>query len=212
MEIAVNNMIELLRSFQRPAFGVHGGSGHGGPGFLGSIEQLLTDLSEAGLAGLGDALMPGIGAMANVHPILVHFPIALLSAFLIMEVLSLALGKDSLHTAASWMLYLGTAGAAAAVAAGLIAERSIAHGDTVHAVIERHELLGLSVLGLALVLSIWRLICRARFSQMGMALHLFVAIVMVGMMVFGADLGGLMVYKHGVGVQAVQQPTNHTHQ
>lgn len=65
-------------------------------------------------------IMPGLAEMMNIHPLLVHFPIALLNAFVLMELLGLLLKKDEMRMAASWMLYLGTAGAAAAVTAGFL--------------------------------------------------------------------------------------------
>mgnify|MGYP001433306173 CR=1 FL=1 len=49
--------------------------------------------------------------IANIHPIIVHFPIALLSGFLIAEILGLLSGSKDLRTAAKWMLYFGTLGA-----------------------------------------------------------------------------------------------------
>jgi len=43
------------------------------------------------------------------------------------------------------------------VTAGFIAAGSVAHGDDVHAIMERHEHFGVSVLSLAILLSAWRL-------------------------------------------------------
>jgi len=149
--------------------------------------------------------------MANVHPLLVHFPIALLTAFLIVELLAVIFRKKNLEPVAGWMLYLGTLGAVATVAVGWFAAQSIPHGSAVHDVMETHEMLGFSVLALAVVLSLWRLFAGAPVSVMGRALHLFLAFVMVGLLTAGADLGGRMVYKYGVAVQAVPQPENHNH-
>ena len=44
---------------------------------------------------------------------------------------------------------------------------------------------------------------------MGKALHLFLSGIMTVAMVFGADLGGLMVYRHGVAVQSLQAADAH---
>lgn len=156
-------------------------------------------------------ILPGVSQMANIHPLLVHFPIALLNGFFIMEILGLLLKKEELTAAATWMLYLGTLGAIGAVSAGLWAASTVPHGDEVHAIMERHEHFGLTVLALAVVLSAWRIYTRARLSTKARVVHLFFAFVTVVVMAFGADLGGLMVYKHGVGVKAVPVPLGHEH-
>jgi len=154
--------------------------------------------------GLIGAVLPGFSQMPNIHPMVVHFPIALLGAFVAMELLGLLTGSDGVRAAGSWMLYLGALGAAVAVIAGLHAAGTVAHTDAVHAIIERHEGFGISVLVLASGLSLWRLAVRARFSARARAAHIAVAVVMVALMALGADLGGLMVYGHGVGVKAAQ--------
>ena len=94
-------------------------------------------------------IMPGMAAMKNVHPLFVHFPIALLNAFFLMELLGVLLKKEGMRNAASWMLYLGTLGAAAAVIAGLQAASTASHNEVVHARMERHEGFGITVLVLS---------------------------------------------------------------
>ncbi|WP_168175380.1 DUF2231 domain-containing protein [Methylocaldum sp. 14B] len=151
-------------------------------------------------------VLPGVGEMANIHPLLVHFPIALLNAFVAMELLGLLLAKKELRTAASWMLYLGTLGALAAVAAGLWAASTLPHNEEVHEIMARHRTYGLTVLSFAIILSLWRMIAGSAISKIGQFFQLLFGVIMVGTMTFGADLGGLMVYKYGVGTKAACPP------
>jgi uncharacterized membrane protein len=58
--------------------------------------------------------------LADLHPIVVHFPIALLIASVAMDVLSLVLRRAGLTTAATWLLVLGVPGALAALLTGKI--------------------------------------------------------------------------------------------
>ncbi|MFQ5587167.1 MAG: DUF2231 domain-containing protein [Thermodesulfobacteriota bacterium] len=156
-------------------------------------------------------IFPGIAGMTNIHPMVVHFPIALLNAFLIMELLGFLLKRENLRTAATWMLYLGTLGAVGAVSAGLWAATTVSHTHEVHDIMVRHRNIALIVLTLGIVLSVWRLHARGRFSLRGQLLHLLLAFVMVTIMAFGADLGGLMVYKYGVAVKAAPVSYGHDH-
>jgi uncharacterized membrane protein len=150
-------------------------------------------------------LLPGLAVMPNPHPLLVHLPIALFPSFFLAELLAVLTRSESLRHAASWMLYFGMVGAALTVGTGLWAAETVEHDEAVHAVMERHELYGFAVLGLSVFLSIWRLVNRRRFTVVGQWIHLFLAVALVGIMIVGADLGGIMVYGHAVGVRNVPE-------
>lgn len=143
-------------------------------------------------------LLPGLAAVPNLHPLVVHFPLALYPSFLLLELIAVPSRSEPLRHAASWMLYLGTLGATAAVLAGFQAEETVEHSEEVHVILEQHETYGLVVMGLGLFLSLWRLAWRSRFSRW---LQIPAALVLVAAMVEGADLGGLMVYQHAVAVR-----------
>jgi hypothetical protein len=98
------------------------------------------------------------------------------------------------------MLYFGTLGAAATVATGLLAAETVDHDEEVHGIMETHETLGLVVLSLAFTLSLWRWWAGGRLSPVARAIHLGAGLVLVSLVTLGADLGGMMVYGHGVGV------------
>jgi uncharacterized membrane protein len=74
----------------------------------------------------------------------------------------------------------------------------------VHEIMEWHERFGLTVTLLAVALSIWRMAAKQPIAGMAVALHMFLAAIMTVGMIAGADLGGLMVYQHGVAVHQLQ--------
>ncbi len=160
-----------------------------------------------------ESILPGVSSMANIHPLFVHYPIAFLSVFFLVELIGTVFKREGLRRAASWFLFLGTLGAIAAVAAGLRAAATVEHAEEVHAILNAHARLGIAVLSLALVLSFWRVFGKRGLLLSGKArlVYLFAAFVMVVAMTFGADLGGLMVYRYGVGVKAVKVPKGHEH-
>ncbi|MDD2800987.1 MAG: DUF2231 domain-containing protein [Methylococcales bacterium] len=189
-------------------FQIHGGADHGGVADM--VAGLLTFIE--GLVGKGGAeifaaLLPGIASMDNIHPLLVHFPIAFFSAFFLFDVVGKLANNSNLRGVASWLLYLGTVSALFTVGAGVLAAGSVPHGGNVHEIMERHEHIGLFVLGLATLLSVWRIGTSA-----GGVVFLILSALLVVLLVLGADLGGLMVYKYGVAVEAVPAPTDdHVH-
>ena len=137
--------------------------------------------------------------MESVHPIVVHFPIALLLCALVLEGLALALKRPNLHRVSLWNLGLGTAGAAAAVLTGLQAEDLAKHSFEIWQVMQLHKRLGIITLILGLMATGLRL---ARHDQLGPRLRLVAVLLMVGMassLVAGGYLGGRLVYEFGVG-------------
>jgi len=190
----VNNLL----SFQ-----VHGNSGHNSD-IAGNIEVFLTflqNLSGKSLTDIFALIMPGITEMTNVHPLLVHFPIAFLSSFFIIDFMGSVLKKTNWRTVASGLLYLGTVSVLFAVIAGFIAADSVSHAKNVHVIMERHKILGLSVLSLAFILSGWRLLTREQIKGVANIFHLILSALLSILITLGADLGGLMVYKYGVSVE-----------
>lgn len=189
-------------------FQVHGAADHGG-GVAGMVAHFLSFLESLVAKSPGEifaTVFPGMTAIANIHPLLVHFPIAFLSVFLAVDLSAVVAGKREWRRLAGGLLYLGTITAAFTVAAGLLAAETVAHGEEVHDIMESHEHFGISVLVMASLLSLWRLRWGHSLRGAVNTLYLVVASVMVAIMILGADLGGLMVYGHGVAVKAVPQP------
>jgi len=189
------------------SFQIHGGEDHGGlADGLVSLLAFIEGLAATTPGGLFSTLMPGVSAMMNIHPMLVHFPIAFLLAFFAVDAVATVAKKPSWREVASWFLYLGTVAAAFTVLAGFIAADTVPHGDNVHAIMERHEHFGISVLSLATVLSLWRMKTGAALHGVANGLFLSAAAILCLLLSLGADLGGLMVYKYGVAVAAVPVP------
>jgi uncharacterized membrane protein len=180
--------------------------------FLTFIEQLLSKSPSEAFA----QLMPGMVVMENWHPLVVHFPIAFLIAFWLVDCVGVILKSEAWRKLASGLLYLGTASAALAVFAGLQAEETVQHGGNVHEIMEQHESLGIAVLVISLGLSLWRFLSGGLLSGFANVLFLLAGLVLNGLILLGADLGGLMVYQYGVAVKAVETSqteyyNEHTH-
>ncbi len=177
---------------------------------LTSFLGIFVGLTANGGASIGSNFLEGIASLANIHPLLVHFPIAFLSLFVAVDLIGTAAKKSEWRSFASGLLYLGTVFAGLTVWAGFNAADTVPHGHNVHAIMERHEQLGLSILALSMALLAWRL----RRPVDGWGIYNVFSVVLLGLIIFGADLGGLMVYKYGVAVEAVTvspEDSHHNH-
>jgi uncharacterized membrane protein len=135
----------------------------------------------------------------SAHPLVVHFPIALLLTAVMVDVAALALKRAGLHHIALWNLTLGTLGAALAVLTGLHAESVARHSFDIWQVMALHKRLGIATLVLGLMAASWRLAKRDCLTPRGRVATLLLAAVMVGTLAWGAHLGGRLVYEFGVG-------------
>jgi uncharacterized membrane protein len=157
-----------------------------------------------------ETLLPGAQHLQNVHPLVVHFPLAFLGGAALLYGLAWVTGRDSLATTGLWLLMLGTIAAVAAVATGLRAEDGVMIDPSVRAeLLESHEQLMLMTLGLSVVLAAWALAARP-LPVRGRAVFLVLFLVLLALMSRGADFGGRMVYDYNAGGSACSQPIEFT--
>ena len=145
--------------------------------------------------------------MPNVHPLLVHFPIALLLAATVVDLGHAARpDRAALRDTATWLYCAGAAMAMAAYFTGLAAAGGLQVSEeawpavTEHfAWAERTTWYFVFLASLRMAMSyIWRS-TRRRAALISSV----VALVGVGLLLVTADRGGRLVFRHGVGVASV---------
>ncbi len=139
-----------------------------------------------------------------VHPIFVHFAIALTLAAVLLDGMDVWQGNETWQQAGRLNLLLGVGGLALAVLSGWF-ENQLPRVQgpfeaQVHELLEYHEYLGFGLLGFFVFLLIWRWRIQGQVSVVFLALA-FLGVI--GMAVQGY-LGGEVVYRYGVGVKAVE--------
>ena len=137
--------------------------------------------------------------MESLHPLVVHFPIALLLSAVGLDLAALALKRPALHRVSLWNLGLGTIGAGTAVWTGWQAAEIAKHTFEIHQVMELHRKLGIATLTLGTFVLAWRLWRRDQLSRQVRLVLLAVLLAMTGTLSYGAHLGGRLVYEFGVG-------------
>jgi len=149
-----------------------------------------------------------------LHPIVVHFTIGIFAASILLEILAALVRKESLKAAAAWNLYLAALSVVFSFVTGLLAANSVPHNDNAHQIMETHETLGYIILGVILLLALWRLLLPDRVLARLEKLHLLIGLAGLGIMIYSGYLGGEMVYTHGVAVTPVTkllQSQEHEH-
>ncbi len=149
--------------------------------------------------------------MENLHPITVHFTIALFLSAIAFEVIGWVGKLPSLKSAGKWNLLAATAAAVASVVTGFVAADSAPHNEEIHQVIRVHQTIGLIVLGLVLALFLWRYIGGRKGTPRGLTLYLIVGLIAAVLMTVGGYYGGELVYTYGMGVKPMMEMMNEEH-
>lgn len=163
----------------------------------------------------------------NWHVVLIHYPVALLTLGVLIELFSFFWRRSGFRAAGRWMLLLGTVLAVPAVLSGLyalndVAQMGIPEADrpmtwhakaaasglndrTWHMLVVHLREMGIST-GIALLVVVIWLACSDRWRK---RLHIPLLIAMllsVGLLFCGAWHSGEAVYRHSVGVQNIYNP------
>lgn len=142
--------------------------------------------------------------LAEFHPKVVHFPIALLLTYFLFEVLGVVLKKEFLFKAAHLLLLLGVIGALAAVLTGQQAEEAFEYWNRQSSdLLEEHEQYANITLWYFTALLLIRTIFTLSKTFAGVIQYVILVLAAVGAyFVFQTgDHGGKMVYEHGVGTK-----------
>jgi uncharacterized membrane protein len=157
-----------------------------------------------------ETILPGVQHLQNIHPLVVHFPIAFLVGAALFYFLGWIFKNDTFLTTAFLLLILGTLSAGAAIGTGLYAEDGVMVSRSVREhLLDVHEKFMFGTLGLSIVLSAWAFIARP-IPKKGRLLFLLLFLVLLGIISVGADYGARMVYDYNAGGNACSQPIEFT--
>lgn len=146
-----------------------------------------------------ETVFPGLASALNVHPLLVHFPIALWPVALLLWALALVRGGEGLWQAGRWLLYLGTLGALAAAGTGLWAADQLGHDTPGHDLVHVHRNWMLTTTALSMASAAVAFAWSKRATPISRWLPFCALVLTVAVSVLGADRGALLVYRYGIG-------------
>ncbi len=159
--------------------------------------------------------MPEI--IPNLHPIFVHFTVALFSLstglffllFLFKRHLPNSL-QQQLRTVAFWNLWFGAVITIMTVAAGFYAYNTVAHDGPSHAAMTEHRNWALAAATLFISIAIWS-VFRVRAGKMLSGLFVTALLIAQLVLLSAAWHGGEVVYRYGLGVMSLPQSEGEGH-
>jgi uncharacterized membrane protein len=134
------------------------------------------------------------------HAAVNDLPAALLLVTVLFDLAAWLTKRESLKAAALWTLWAGVLGGWVAVVAGLQAEDAIEHGEAIHELMETHETLALTTMGIFTVVLAWKLFRRAKLTGAEEAGLRVLSVAGLVTVVWTGVLGGKLMFDHAAGI------------
>ncbi len=138
-----------------------------------------------------------------LHPVAVHFPIALLTTGFFALLLSMTWRHHAwLPEAVTWLLWTGTAAAWAALGLGLLAEETAPHVPAAWEALANHKMVAWKLVTIFTGASFWRW-SQGRKREWVLALAWLFGL---GALLTVGYFGGRVVFAYGMGVEGHGMP------
>ncbi len=150
--------------------------------------------------------MPGLEATLNIHPLFVHFPIALTLAAIPLIFYSFFTGKSGAMDTAATMIYMAAIAAILTLLTGNMAADSLGHDSPAHDLVHNHKYFMYWYTGLISILAMLNYFIRRADAPAWVSHWSTKAVRMVllfssaTILIIGTDRGGLLVFGHGMGM------------
>ena len=139
--------------------------------------------------------------MHPIHPMVVHFPIALLLASLFFDLVALRWRGEEFRATSLSLLVLGVLAALMALLTGHVAEDALTHSGTIpKQAIETHEGLAFAVFWVFAALLGVRMLSYWGWMRERSLLVLFLGMGGSVLLLVASYYGGELVYRYGAGV------------
>jgi uncharacterized membrane protein len=153
------------------------------------------------------------------HPLFVHFPLALLTGGVAVEVAGWLARRPSWRRVALGLLTAGVITAVPTVATGLLAYGRVDHSAAAHALMTTHRNLMLVAVGLFAVAVVWRWRLGDRpLRRPWGGLYALLVAAATGVLLLGSERGADLVLDHATGIPSTRLETilhdrhaGHTH-
>lgn len=155
--------------------------------------------------------------LADLHPIVVHFPIAILTLYVLIEIFGISMNKEFLMKMAHLLLFIGIVTAIGAVLTGNQAAEvaeTVNKSDLLlpNEIIEDHETYASITLWLFAGLLVLRTYLVLKKKFIGILRYIFIPLTIIGLYFIyeTGNYGGKLVFDYGVGTELFKNTESST--
>ncbi len=134
--------------------------------------------------------------LQEIHPSIVHYPVALIPTAIGADLLANLTGSERLAEVGRVLMPLAAASAAVSAFFGIVAQEEVNAEGKAGEILATHRNMNLALTALGTAMAAY----RWKRDEVG-AGYLALGLAGVGALAYSAYLGGKMVYEHGVGVK-----------
>ena len=129
----------------------------------------------------------------DLHPLVIHFPIALFSSAVLFDFIAVIFKKDELLITSWWVMLLALFSSAFSIITGLIDDNLIGHLFATFPLWENHGLMQIISILIFCSIFIWRTKQPVLFNSKKRALiYILIGLTNVVILFYGAHLGGIL--------------------
>ena len=132
----------------------------------------------------------------EVHPAIVHFPLALVPTAIALDAIGYAMDKEALMNVGRGLMPIAAASALVSGVFGYVAQGAVNSDERGHELLATHRNINTALVGATGVMAAMRM--RRQRPSLG---YLLAGLGAVAAMSYTAYLGGKMVYAHRIGVE-----------
>jgi len=146
--------------------------------------------------------------LAQFHPPMVHFAVALMLTGVLFDILGFILKKESLKHAGFWTILFGVFAVWGATFTGHEAEELVEdaiEGTAAYEILEQHEEIGEILPWIVTILGIIRTFLHLRPNNKIFIAYLLAGILVVGAVGYQGRIGGKLVFEYGVGTKIMEK-------
>ena len=129
----------------------------------------------------------------DLHPLVIHFPIALFSSAILFDFVSILFNKTELLNTSWWIMLLALISSVFAIITGLIDDNLIGHLFTTLPLWDNHGLMQIISIVIFLSIFIWRTKQPNLFdSKKNVFIYLLIGLTNVVILFYGSHIGAIL--------------------
>jgi len=144
----------------------------------------------------------------ELHPAVVHFAMGLVLISIIFDVFAIFTGKKSLEDAALWTIIFGSLAVIIAAITGIGEAKELSKEGSIPAkaisMLKTHRNIGLLLMFVIPMLAGLRVFAYVKREKFLKYIYIGIAILIGLALAYQGNIGGKLVYKHGLGIEKVK--------
>jgi len=141
-----------------------------------------------------------------IHPVTVHFTIALFTISILFDLIGMITRNEKWHQAGWYNLIFAGVASLFSILTGLIDSNQLQLQGEAARTLETHKTVAFIISAIILGCLFWRITHRGKFPHQNKLIYFAVSLIGILVLIYGSYQGGKLVYQYGVGVHSSGTP------